>query len=412
MTTTADRRIRGSAVPVLPPRPRRLFRRLIGQRAQERVFRVLCFAFLPGSVVFGALGALNAVDQADAWPAWWTMAAFAAGVLPSVVLGVTAFVLPIHALRLIARVSVGCTLLGLASIPFVAIPGASLRGPIWFANVCGLGIIAAAVAARPAGAIWLAVAGGALNVIARTSVGGPLAFVTAAQTGLYVLLFTITFIALGVSSLAAAAAADEAEAAAEEATADAAADAARERERARINALVHDRVLATLLMAARQIPESEALERRDAARALEGLHALLRDEPVSALTGERFAWQVQAITTELLPEALFNYEVDGDADVPGDAVDALLEAVEEAMRNSVRHAGQANHTVHVRVDDHGAEIDVLDDGVGFEREAVPPGRLGISESIEGRMRALTGGSALVISQPGVGTRVTLRWRAR
>lgn len=376
------------------------------------MFRVLCFAFLPGSVVFGALGAVNALEQAAAWPAWWTIAAFGAGVLPSVALGATAFVLPIPALRLIASINVGLTLLGLASIPFVATPGTALPGPIWFANVCGLGIIAAAVAAPPAGAVWLAVAGGALNVIARASVGGALALVTAAQTGLYVLLFTITFIALGVSSLAAAAAADEAEAAAAAATANAAADAARQRERARINALVHDRVLATLLMASRQIPESEALERRDAARALEGLHALLRDEPVSDLTGERFAWQVQAITTELLPEAVFNYELDGAADVPGMAVDALLEAAEEAMRNSVRHAGRANHTVHVRVADDGAGIEVLDDGVGFEREAVPPGRLGISESIEGRMRALPGGSAQVISQPGVGTRVTMRWRAQ
>lgn len=374
------------------------------------MFRVLCFAFLPGSVVFGALGAVNALDQAAAWPAWWTVAAFVVGVLPSVVLGAAAFVLRIPALCLIARINVGCTLLALASIPFVAIPGASLQGPIWFANICGLGIIAAGLAARPAGAVWLAVAGGALNVIARTSVGGPLALVTAAQTGLYVLLFTITFIALGVSSLAAAAAADEAEAAAAEATANAAADAARERERARINALVHDRVLATLLTAARQIPGSEALERRDATRALEGLHALLRDEPVSDLAGERFVWEVQAITTELLPEAVFNYELDGDADVPGMAVDALLEAAGEAMRNSLRHAGRANHTVHVRVADDGAGIDVLDDGVGFEREAVPPGRLGIAESIEGRMWKLPGGCAQVISQPGVGTRVTMRWR--
>jgi signal transduction histidine kinase len=58
-----------------------------------------------------------------------------------------------------------------------------------------------------------------------------------------------------------------------------------------------------------------------------------------------------------------------------------------------------------------ATIDVLDDGVGFDRAAVPAGRLGLSDSIEARMRALPGGTAVVVSQQGVGTRVTIGWAA-
>lgn len=388
-------------------------RRIAGERAEERVYRVLAFSFLPGAVLFGLLAAPSAVAQRDLWPAWWTVPAFAIGVGPSVALGAGAFVGSLGLLRRLARLNVAGTLLVLASIPLVVTPGQGLTTPIWFADICGLGIISAALAVRPWGAVGVAAAGAVVNFVDRLALGdGGAQPVDGVQSGLYIALFTLTFIGLGVSSLAAARAADLAEAAAEQATISAAADAARERERARINELVHDRVLATLLTAAREIPGSGGLERRDAQRALDGLHALLRDDLAPArLSGEAFLWKVQAITTQVLPEALFNYELDDDGELPGEAVEALIDAAEEAMRNSRRHAGPANRTVHVRVGRSAADIDVLDDGVGFERANVPAGRLGLIDSIEGRMRALAGGTALIVSQPGVGTRVSLRWSA-
>jgi signal transduction histidine kinase len=413
VTGPADTRIpRAMPADAAPPAVWPLLRRLAGEHAEERVYRVLAFAFVPGGVLFGLLGAPPLLAQADLWPAWWSAAAFVIGIAPSLVLGLLAFRAPLGVLRAIARVNVAGTLLVLASIPFVVMPDRSLHSPIWFVDICGLGLVAAALAVRPWWTVVVAVAGGALSFVARMSLGDAEGPIVSVQGGLYVLLFTLTFIALGVSSLSAAREADLAEAEAEAATAGAAADAARERERARINELVHDRVLATLLTAARQIPGSGGLEQRDARRALEGLQALLRDdvEPED-LAGERFVWKVQAVTTDLLPEALFNYEVAGDGVVPGVAAEALLDSAEEAIRNSLRHAGPANRTVHVEVGDRCVDVDVLDDGVGFERAAVPPGRLGLSESIEGRMRMLPGGSAAVISQPGVGTRVSLRWRA-
>ena len=91
--------------------------------------------------------------------------------------------------------------------------------------------------------------------------------------------------------------------------------------------------------------------------------------------------------------------------------EALLTATEEALRNSLRHAGPANLTVHVTVRDGGVEVNVLDDGVGFDPAAVPGERLGIAQSIEARMRDAAGGSAQVVSTPGVGTRVVLGWSA-
>jgi signal transduction histidine kinase len=279
-------------------------------------------------------------------------------------------------------------------------------------QIVGLGTIASVLAVTPPTAVLAVLASGALTVFDRVATDATDGVSDGIQNGLYVVLFSITFVALGASSVAAARAADAAEADALRAATDAAADAARERERARINALVHDRVLATLLTAARRIPGSASHEREDARRALEGLQALLQDdEPaVDALTGEELAWQIQAVTTDLMPEATFGYDVHAELRIDPVAAEALSDAVEEAVRNSLKHSEAQNRAVHVGVDTDGVRIDVLDDGVGFDRSRVPATRLGIAESIEGRMNGIAGGSAVVVSTEGVGTRVQLRWR--
>lgn len=394
------------------PRARALLRRVAGDRAHDRVFRALAFGFLPAGVLFGLLAGPGAAGQADRWPVWWSEAAFLLGVAPSVVLGACAFLLPIPVLKTIARIGVAGVLVVLASIPFAALPSPAWNEQAWFLQVCGLGLIATALAMRPGTAVLTQLLAALLIVVDRQSTDHSDALLEGLQDGLYVLLFSSTFVALGVGARIAGRAADREEAQAVASAGVAAADTAREGERARVNALVHDRVLATLLSAARHVPGSASLERTDARRALEGLHALLRDEiPNEDLAGQDFAWQVQAVTTDLAPEAGFGYDVLEPRLLPGEAVQAMLRATEEALRNSLRHAGDANRTVHVRVDGGGVQVDVLDDGVGFDRSTVPEARLGIAHSIEQRMRSVPGGGADVITRPGVGTRVVLRWLA-
>lgn len=398
---------------VLPPPPSPLLRRLAGDRAAERTTRVLAFGFLPGAVVFGVLATPAWAAQHRFWPAWWDLPAFCALVVPAIVFGAVAFAVPLGVLRALAGAAVGAALVVLASAPLVVRPAHAMEGPSWIDQIASLGLIAAAIALPAGGAVAVAVAGSALTFVLRLTTDRSDAPLNAAQNAAYVLLFLITFVALGVSSLAAARAADRAEDAATDAATDAAVDAARDREEARINALVHDRVLATLLTAARRLPGSREVGRRDAARALAGLRALLADDgrPIDAVDGEAFVWRVQGVTTELVPDAVFGYEVLAEREVPGDVLEAVLTAAEEALRNTLRHAGAANCTVHVLVDAGTVEVQVIDDGVGFDPDGVPPTRLGISRSIEGRLRALPGGRAQVISTPGVGTRVVLSWTA-
>jgi signal transduction histidine kinase len=347
------------------------------------------------------------------YPPWWTVLALAGILLAPIVMGLLAFFASLRVLRSLAAASAATALLAQASLPFVGSGFVVLGGTApWIDDVVSLGAIVSLLAVRPAWSALIAFCCGGLTVVDRWAVTPGHDLLPGVQNGLYVFLFCITFIALGVMTFHGAREADLAQTAALEAASNAAADAARDRERGRINALVHDRVLATLLAAARPVPGSETLRQADAARALAGLQALLTedDDAGVALDGETFAWSIQAVTTDLAPEAVFGYEVHGDALIPPHAVEALTAATEEALRNSLLHAHATNRTVHVHVGEDGVRVDVLDDGVGFEPDRVPAARLGIAESIHGRMAALPGGSAVVVSAPAVGTRVRLTYR--
>ncbi|MGE0040010.1 MAG: ATP-binding protein [Vicinamibacterales bacterium] len=87
---------------------------------------------------------------------------------------------------------------------------------------------------------------------------------------------------------------------------------------------------------------------------------------------------------------------------------ALFRVVQEAMANIERHAGAETVLVQVSLEDGLLTVEVEDDGVGFEPEAVADpaggarglGLLGMRERVE-----LLGGSFFVDSAPGRGTRV-------
>ncbi|WP_240658910.1 ATP-binding protein, partial [Microbacterium sp. CPCC 204701] len=82
-------------------------------------------------------------------------------------------------------------------------------------------------------------------------------------------------------------------------------------------------------------------------------------------------------------------------------------ASREAMLNAARHAG-GEVSVYIEGNATAVDVYVRDRGPGFDLEAVPGDRLGIRESIVGRMRR-AGGSATVRRGAGGGTEVHLRF---
>jgi hypothetical protein len=96
--------------------------------------------------------------------------------------------------------------------------------------------------------------------------------------------------------------------------------------------------------------------------------------------------------------------------MPVEAVAALAAAVGEALANAGRHAGTGRARVIVDIRTSRAVVTVSDEGAGFDVEAAGDTRLGLRESVVGRV-ADVGGWVDVQSVPGHGTTVQLHWSA-
>ena len=182
---------------------------------------------------------------------------------------------------------------------------------------------------------------------------------------------------------------------------------AREAERSDIAAHLHDSVLQTLaLIQQRSEPGSEV------ARIARGQERELREWLFRAADGAP-APHLEAVDTELRTHAAaleaehpVRFEV--VAVGAGDGLIApapIVAAAREAMLNAARHAG-GDVTVFLEVTRDRLAIDVTDRGPGLDPNDLPEGRMGVRESILGRMQR-AGGRARIVPGPGGGTSVRL-----
>jgi signal transduction histidine kinase len=98
-------------------------------------------------------------------------------------------------------------------------------------------------------------------------------------------------------------------------------------------------------------------------------------------------------------------EIRGDADDRPPATDvAVLRAAQEALANVRRHASATHVTLTLTFEGSSVLLDVVDDGIGFDREVAPGhGLRGIRRRVEH-----IGGEVSIDSTPGSGTRVRVR----
>ncbi|MGC3995339.1 MAG: hypothetical protein QM779_14690 [Propionicimonas sp.] len=177
-------------------------------------------------------------------------------------------------------------------------------------------------------------------------------------------------------------------------------------ERDRLTALIHDQVLGTLSAVGRGgVGHADLVAAAENSLELLADHLTVTDESLvirddlrAVALANRFDFTLAA------PAAEVRY--------PGEVGEAVIAATAQAARNSVEHAGTAAaRTMRVDLAPASVVVEVVDDGVGFDPDAVPETRLGLQTSVLGRMRALDGGDAVVGSAPGEGTTVRISWRA-
>lgn len=177
----------------------------------------------------------------------------------------------------------------------------------------------------------------------------------------------------------------------------------REEERADMTAHLHDGVLQTLALIQLHFEDPSTvftLARGQERELREWLYQerSTSDRSVSA--------ELKQIAAEVEDEHGKPIEVVtvGDAH-PSAQTDALLDATRQALVNAVTH-GSEPISLYCEATDTTVEVFVRDHGEGFDIDAIPPDRLGIRESIIGRIKR-RGGTVEIVSRAGWGTEVRM-----
>jgi signal transduction histidine kinase len=193
-------------------------------------------------------------------------------------------------------------------------------------------------------------------------------------------------------------------------------------ERDRIGREIHDGIIQSLYavsLSLEDMPEilresrDEAEARIDAA--IESLHLAIRElrnfiyglRP-ETLDGSNVPAGIVALAQEFSRNTLVETEIDIDrsaaAFLAPDHGAHLLQLVREALSNAARHARPSHARVALRRLDGRSELEIADDGVGFDTTTViEPGHHGLA-NMRARVDAI-GGSLRIDSQPGTGTRI-------
>lgn len=377
------------------------------------VQRLLSLVLALGLVSVAPTVVANLVAERSTAPAGWSAAVCAAYV---VVLGL----LLVQAARRASGSGPAWALVVVGDLTLATYPIVSLHvddDVPWVLALSPLTVGAGAVAAPTlAGALGLTAVHLALRFLLQRS---GIWFVAPDIAALETIGLVVVATAASVAVQAVQDAARQVEAARTAAVrADAAAAAARaaELENSRWDGIVHDDVLASLSLTAHARDDADRRRARSAAeRALasvdggaEGAEGVPDPGPVGlAETVARLRETVRA----LHPQAVLIAPPATSGWLSPDALDALVAATAEAVRNAVRHGSADGRTPTVRVRVHADavqgrfRVEVRDDGVGFDTRGATP-RLGLAVSVR-RRADVVGGRALVRSLPGVGTVVLL-----
>ncbi|MCU7825225.1 MacS family sensor histidine kinase [Kitasatospora sp. DSM 101779] len=189
------------------------------------------------------------------------------------------------------------------------------------------------------------------------------------------------------------------------------------RERERLSRDIHDGVLQVLALVQRR--EGDLGDLGDLGRLAgeqeRALRALMTGGPLPAQAVDEPPPAERDLRQLIAPHAGERVTVSAPGTpvlLPAHAAAELAAAVGAALDNVRRHAGEdARAWILVEDEPDAVTVSVRDDGAGFAAgrlgEAEQAGRLGVSQSIRGRLRDL-GGTAELYSVPGEGTEVEMR----
>lgn len=369
-----------------------------GQRSARRILVVdsaLLVVLVAGvHLAFVASGGLGAFPPWSLAIGWLAMAA-------TLLAAVVNRLVSDRTLRLLAGLAVAGYWMTLLTFP-AAVPAEGIERIPWTLSASGAAVAAALVAGgRTLG--WATVVAGAAAGLGYRALYGGLDL-DGVVNDLQALLTGAVVCVIGAHILVVGRKLDVGAATAAAAAALESADRGRLAAKTKAATLVHDEVLATLVLAASELPVPRDRLARQAREAVSA---------VTSLTDEQ-AHEPVVLRVALADEARrhgVGFTVRGESPGSGAAFtttyEALLGAMRQAVHNSIRHAPDAARSVVLIHTDAEIRVEIIDDGPGFDPAGIGHDRLGIRQSIVGRMARLPGGSAEIDSAPGRGTVVRL-----
>jgi signal transduction histidine kinase len=196
-------------------------------------------------------------------------------------------------------------------------------------------------------------------------------------------------------------------------------EAAALEERQRLARELHDSVSQALYAVALGARTARTLLDRDPDRAVEPLEYVL-SQAEAGLTEMRaliFELRPQALESEGLIAALrqqvetlrVRHRIEARAtlgaepNIPFELKEAIYRIAQEALHNTVKHAGARSVTLRLVEDAEALTLEVRDDGKGFDPDGTFPGHLGLRTMHERSIRV--GGTLRVVSAPGQGASI-------
>ena len=139
------------------------------------------------------------------------------------------------------------------------------------------------------------------------------------------------------------------------------------------------------------------------------IRALIRDLHRSPLGAKGLAEALESFTDEVGRDAGVHFHLDvADVAMPAPMALLIYHIAREGLMNALKHAQAADFWITVRGDDEFLELQLRDNGVGFDTMLPgPEGHFGMAMM---RERAqVGGGSSEVFSVPGQGTTITVKF---
>lgn len=383
--------------------------------ASHRVERTLFITLGIGGSVFFSLALETALAQLPLLRGMWGMPTFVALSALCASISVVAVVATGRATRILTSVFIVCFSVALiAWLPAQSVAELPSTNAPWLLSVIAVPTTAAAMA-WPASWAWPYLIaccgyGGILRDVADDRVPTILAI----EEFSYMLLMSTVLASLVWLVRRAARRQDIAAEAANQEASRAASSEARTQQRRRFDALMHDDVMSTLIVAARADETMRPQIALFARRALRRMDMITRPAAIEAdVSPVECGARLRTAASRPGFPALQLTILD-DQPIPAAVAAAIAEACGEAVRNSMRHAAPNGEAVTRRaeatIDRSGVHVIISDTGTGFQPQRVASTRMGIRVSIDRRMQAI-GGSATIHSVRHQGTTVTLDWRA-